>query len=164
MTAFLYNAPAGIKGDVSRIGESNVESVIQGSQFSAYGLPAVFNGSGQAIPFGAGNVAIDFQGILVRQAPAISGNALSGFDDTIPWLEALQGLMPRGYAMVKCAAGTPVRGGLVYIQITASGGVAVGEFRASSDGGNAVALLATQAEWATNGKDGDNLAEIRVRA
>ena len=164
MPAFLYNAPAGIKGDVSRAGESNVEPIMQGSQFPAYGAPVKYNGSGQAVPFAGGESATDFQGVLVRTAPAISGNINSGFDDTIPWLEQAQGNMVRGYAIVKCVTGTPVRGSVVYIQIVATGGFSLGDFRASADGGNTLALTVAQAEWASNGKDADGLAEIRVKA
>lgn len=164
-TSILYAAPAGVNGDVSRMGESNVEPILQGSQFSGYGQPAKFNSDGQAIPFSGGaETKTDFQGILVRGAPSQSGNTNQGLDNTTPWLEQAQGLLVRGYAIVKCVVGTPIRGGIVYIQIIAAGGYSVGDFRSTADGGNTVALDLSQAEWATNGKDADTLAEIRVKA
>ena len=161
---YLYNAPSGYAGDVTRSDETNVEPIkyASGQTPGSFGIPVVYNGSGEAIVWGGSNVAADFQGVLVREVPAIGGNALGGLSDVTPNVNQMLGNAVRGYVAVKCAAGTPVRGGIVYIQVTASGGVAVGEFRASSDGGNAVALSATQAEWASNGKDASNIAELRI--
>ena len=48
--SFLFNAPSGVVGDVTRADQSNVEPIMQGSQFAAYGAPVKLNGSGQAIP------------------------------------------------------------------------------------------------------------------
>ncbi len=164
-TAILYAAPAGVNGDVTRAGESNVEPIMQGSQFSGYGQPVKFDSNGQAIPYSGGaETGAEFQGILVRGAPSQSGNTNQGLDNTTPWLEQAQGLLVRGYACIKCVVGTPIRGGIVYIQIIAAGGYSVGDFRATDDGGNVIALDLAQAEWATNGKDADNLAEVRVKA
>ncbi len=163
-TSILYAAPAGVKGDISRAGESNVEPIMQGAQFPSYGQPVKFDSNGQAVPFSGGaETKVSFQGILVRGAPAQSGNTLQGLDDTIPWLEQAQGLLVRGYAIVKCVVGTPIRGGIVYLQIIAAGGYSVGDIRATADGGNTIALDLDQAEWATNGKDADGLAEVRVK-
>ena len=163
-TSILYAAPAGVLGDVSRAGESNVEPVLQGSQFSAYGQPVKFDGSGNAIPIDGGETKVDFQGILVRTAPSISGNTNQGLDDTIPWLSEPQGLLTRGYAIVKCKQGTPVRGGIVYFRITADTGKLVGDLEAVSDGAKSIALDLGQASWASNGVDADKLAEIRLKA
>ncbi len=162
--AFLYAAPVGVLGDVSRAGESNVEPIFQGSQFPAYGQPVKYNGSGQAIPFAGAETKADFRAILVRQAPAISGNTNQGFGDGLPWLQAVQGQLTRGYCVVKCTVGTPVRGGVVYIVINVAGGGVIGDFRSTADGGNTIALDLSQAQWATNGKDSDSLAEIRLLA
>lgn len=163
--SFLYAAPVGVLGDVSRAGESNVEPIMQGSQFPAYGQPVKYNGSGQAVPFSGGaEVKADFRGFLMRTAPAISGDTAQGFGDGLPYLKATQGLLTRGYGFVKCVTGTVVRGGIVYLQIIAAGGFAVGDVRATADGGNTIALDLSQAQWATNGKDADNLAEVRVLA
>lgn len=168
--AYLYQAPTGVPGDVTRTDVSNVEPV----KFASAACPAVFGfpvvlTAGAPTKWGGGSVAADFQGILVREVPAIAGSSASDseFTGTQPWFEQVLGMLVRGYCAVKCASGTPARGGLVYVQVTASGGVAVGEFRADSDGGNSVVLSTTQAEWASDGvgPDGEgntNIAEIRV--
>ena len=88
------------------------------------------------------------------------------FTGTIPNPVQPQGLLVRGYANVVCAVGTPARGGVVYAQIVASGGVPVGAFRADgTNGGNAIALTGTEVgnvTWATDGVDAGLNAEIRI--
>jgi len=167
MVSYLYQAPAGVPGDITRTDETNVEPAMLvatgGGVFAqAFGIPVKYVSGGIQQFNGGAEAATAFAGVLVRQAPGISGNALSGFSDTIPNPDQVQGLAVRGYVSVVCASGTPARGGTVYVQIIANGGVAVGAFRADSDGGNAVALTATQAEWASDGKDADGNAELRI--
>jgi len=170
MPAYLFQAPTGIAGDITRPDESNVEPAMLKANGSpatfpqAYGVPMVYETGGIGKWIGS-SVATDFAGVLVREVPGISGSTASDatFEPTVPNPDQPNGLCVRGYINVKCVAGTPVRGGTVYIQITANGGVNVGDLRADgTDGGNAVALTATQAEWATDGKDADNNAELRI--
>lgn len=161
-TSILKFAPVGVPGDVTRLQESNVESVMQGSQFPAFGAPAKYNGAGQVVPFSGGEATTDFVGFLTRMVPSISGNFNQGLNDTVPWLEALQGLLVRGYCVVTCTIGTPVRGGIVYARIVAASGKLVGDIEATADGSNNIALPLV--EFATNGKDSNNLCEIRYRA
>lgn len=161
-TSILKYAPAGVLGDCSRMSESNVEAIMQGSQFSGYGQPFKYDSAGKAIPFAGSETAADFKGVLLRMVPSISGNTSQGFSDTIPWLEALQGALVRGYGIVECKVGTPVRGGIVYVRVVAASPKAIGDFEATSDSSNSVAL--TNAEWASSGKDVNNLSEIRIRA
>jgi hypothetical protein len=168
--AYKFNAPVGVVGDVTRPDNSSVEPV----KFSETYVPTVFGFpvyyvAGEPRKWTTGLAATDFQGILVREVPSIAGSVDSDASAAggVPWFEQVMGLLVRGYAVVKCASGTPTRGGAVYVQITASGGVAVGEFRADSDGGNSVVLTATQATWESNGLGTDtegnvNLAEIRI--
>lgn len=163
--SYLFSAPAGVPGDITRPDESNVEPAnliaVSSVYAQAFGIPMVYAAGGIS-QVGSGNTAADFAGILIREVPSVSSNsdALTG---NVPNPDQPQGLMVRGYCSVICAAGTPARGGVVYMQITANGGVAAGSFRADgTDSGNAVALLAAQAEWATTGKDASNNAEIRV--
>jgi hypothetical protein len=168
MTSYLYQAPAGVAGDITRVDESNVEPanlIANGSPSTypqAYGIPVKYATGGVA-KFVTGDVAADFAGVLVREVPQISGNTNQGFDDTIPNPDQVTGVCVRGYVNVLCVVGTPARGGVVYVQSTANGGVAVGAFRADgTDSGNAVALSLTQASWASDGKDADNNAELRI--
>jgi hypothetical protein len=166
MTSYLYQAPAGVPGDVTRPDESNVEPAmlvaVSSVYAQAFGIPMKY-ASGGISQFASGDAATVFAGILIREAPSIAGSAAQGFDDAVPNPDQPQGLLVRGYASVKCVVGTPARGGVVYVQSVANGGVAVGAFRADgTDSGNAVALTLTQASWASDGKDADNNAEIRV--
>ena len=169
MPAFLFQAPAGFPGDITRIDESNVEPLkfAEADCPAVFGFPYVFDASGNPVKWSGSNVAADFAGILVREVPAEAGGVASdaSFEGQPLFSQPLGGLV-RGYMAVKCASGTPKRGGTVYVQVTANGGVAVGEFRADSDGGNSVALSSTQATWASNGvnstSDSLPIAEIRI--
>ena len=69
----------------------------------------------------------------------------------------------RGYVAVQCVYGTPTRGGSVYVRIVAtSNNETVGTFDATLDSSNNVVLSATQAEWASDGKDANNIAVLRI--
>ena len=166
MSAYLYSAPAGVPGDITRVDETNVEPaklVAASSVYAqAFGIPMKYVTGGIQQFNGGAEVAADFAGVLVREVPSISGNAAQGFDDTVPNPVTVQGLAVRGYVAVKCVAGTPVRGTAVYVQIVANGGVAVGAFRASADSSNTIQLTSPAVTWATDGKDADNNAEIRI--
>lgn len=164
--AYLYQAPAGVPGDISRTDETNVEPAmliaVASVYAQAYGIPMVY-ASGGISQYSSGKVAADFAGILARSAPEISGNLNAGFDDTVPNPDQPQNLVVRGYVYVKCAVGTPARGGVVWIRVVASTGHVIGDLETSDPGGGAgVALSLTQASWAVDGKDADLNTEIRI--
>lgn len=163
--AYLFQAPTGVPGDITRTDETNVEPAMLKAVSSvfaqAFGIPMKYVAGGIS-QWETGDAAADFAGVLVREVPSISGNANSGFSDTIPYPKVPQGLAVRGYVSVLCKVGTPARGGVVYIRTVAATGKAIGDFEADFDSGNNVALTTTQAEWATDGKDADNNAEIRI--
>ncbi len=168
--AYLKQAPIGFAGDITRVDESNVEPalLIDNTGYPVPGMGVKYATGGVSIP--SGDAATTFAGLLVREVPQIpnASSADASFDPATPWVKQVQGLMVRGYAVVICVAGTPVRGGVVYWQVTDHSGVKAGSFRADgTDSGNAVALLAAQAEWASDGVGPDgsgntNIAEIRV--
>lgn len=164
--AYLFTAPNGVAGDVTRSDETNVEPamlVAAGGVFAqAFGIPMKYVSGGIQQFNGGAETAPDFAGVLIREVPSISGNSNSGFTDDIPNSKQPAGLAVRGYVSVLCAHGTPARGGSVYVQIIANAGVGVGSFRADADGGNTILLTAAQAEWASDGKDADNNAELRI--
>lgn len=148
--SFLYQAPAGVPGDVSRPDESNVEPAMlvaaSGTFAQSYGIPVKYVTGGIQQYNGGGETAASFAGVLCRVAPAITGDTQQTFSADVPYSLVPQALCVRGYVSVICAAGTPVRGGVVYTQIVANAGIAVGAFRADgTDSGNAVALTAAQA-------------------
>jgi hypothetical protein len=166
MASFLKAVPAGIPGSVSRPDLANIEPAMLKAVSSvfaqAYGIPMAYVAGGIS-QFQGSNVAADFAGLLVREAPGISANTqLQGLNDNTPYPSVPQGLMVRGYMTVLCTIGTPARGGIVYIRTVAASGKAIGDLEATSDPGNNVALSAGQAEWASDGKDANNNAEIRV--
>lgn len=173
MPAYLKNAPAGVPGDITRVDESNVEPAMlvaaSGVFPAAVGIPMKYVTGGIQQFNGGGETAPDFAGVLIREVPGQAGSSADDavFNPLSPFSKQVQGLCVRGYVAVVCAAGTPARGGAVYIQIIANGGVGVGSFRATADGGNTVLLTATQAEWASDGLGSDgsgntNIAELRI--
>lgn len=161
MTAYLYNYPSGVVGDVSRLQDSVVEPVMLGEAFTAFGKPFKFNSSGQAINIAASDTAAVFKGIITRVVPAISGNTVETFAGGIPNQDAPNGALREGFGIVLCAIGTPVKGGIVYMRVVADTGKFVGDLEATADGSNNVALAGV--EWATNGKDASNIAEIYIK-
>lgn len=164
MAAYLYQAPAGVAGDVTRPGESNVEPamlIAAGGTFAQkFGIPMKYVSGGIQQFNGGAEAPGDFAGILVREVPSISGSVTAGLTDNIPNSLQVQGLLVRGYVSVLCTSGTPARGGAVYVQTVASGGINVGEFRTTDDGSNAILL--DNVEFAVDGKDSSNNTEIRV--
>ncbi len=168
--AYLFNAPSGVPGDITRADETSVEPAMlieAGSPpaFAAkFGIPMKY-ATGGISQIVTGDDATVFQGILGRGAPSLAGSIDSDSDLTggVPNPDQPQNFIVRGYVSVVCIAGTPVRGGVVYMQVTAHSGAVPGDLRADgTDSGNAVALTNAQASWATDGKDADNNAELRV--
>ena len=165
--SYTYSAPNGVPGDVTRPDESNIEPAMLVAASTVYaqafGIPMKYVAGGVQQFNGGAETAPDFCGVLIREVPQQAAIGDTGqFTGTLPNPVQPQGLLVRGYVSVICAHGTPARGGVVYVQIIANAGVAVGSFRADSDGGHAIALTATQAEWATDGLDANGNAELRI--
>lgn len=164
--AYLRQAPTGVPGAITRPDESNVEPAmlvaVSAVYAQAFGIPMGYV-SGGISQFSSGGLATAavFAGVLVREVPSISGSVTAGLTDNIPNPDQVQGLLVRGYINVKCVYGTPARGGLVYIRVTASSGHVIGDWDATSDADNVVLTLA-QASWASDGKDANSNAELRV--
>jgi hypothetical protein len=164
MPSYLYSAPAGVPGAVTRAQETNIEPAMlvaaSAVYAQAFGIPLKYTTGGVQQFNGGAETAADFAGILVREVPSIGGSATQGFNDAVPNPLQVQGMAVRGYINVICARGTPVRGSNVFVQTVANGGIAVGAFCATDDGSNAIEL--TNATWASDGKDADSIAEIRI--
>ena len=163
MASYTYRMPSGVVGSVTRSLDSTVEAAFLNASkpVLTFGAPVKLVG-GKAEPFEAGDDANDFYGVLTRVAPSISGSTAQTFASQVPNTDTAQGIATRGYVNVLCKIGTPVRGGIVYVRVVAATGKAIGDFEAIADGVNNVAL--TDAVWAIDGKDGDNITEIRIRA
>lgn len=165
--SYLFSAPNGVAGDLTRVDESNVEPAnllaISSVFPQAYGLAMVY-GTGGVQAWQASNVAADFAGSLVREVPSIAG-AVTGsdtFTGNVPNPVQPNGLCVRGYMSVVCQHGTPVRGGVVYVCIAASAGRVIGGFESGADGSNNIALSTTQATWASDGVDAFLNGELRI--
>lgn len=171
MVSYLYASPSGVPGDVTRVDDSNVEPVMLASPFpSNYGLPMKYAaGSGGApegvTPMIAADTAAVFCGILVRAVPGISGsNTNESFDTFQPNSAEPQGLLVRGYCSVFVQAGSPVRGQVVGLVQTASGGHLAGQFEVATTGNN-IPLSGTvvgNVTWAADGVDSNGYGEIRI--
>lgn len=164
MVSYLYTAPAGVIGDVSRPGESNVEPIFLITPFPAnYGV-AMIASTGGATPYAGGAVS-GVIGLLTRAAPGISqSNSAEAVNTFDPNETEVQGLMVRGYATIFVNAGTPVRGTPVGIVNTGSGGHPQGAFEVATTGNN-LPLSATVVgnwTWASDGVDANGNAEIRI--
>lgn len=165
--ALLYQAPAGVIGDVTRVDETNVEPAMLVAASTVYaqgfGIPVKYVAGGIQQFNGGAEAPADFAGVLIREVPSIAGSAAQGLTDSIPDPTQVQGFAVRGYVSVKSwGSAAVVRGGSVFVQTVASGGVPVGAFRPDDDGSNAIELTLTQASWATDGKDADGIAELRI--
>lgn len=163
MTAYLYRAPAGIPGSITRTDLSAVEPGYLDSTGTptAFGVPVKIV-AGKFQLMGLTSVAADFYGVLARIAPSISGtNQDEVLGTATPWAKQMQSILTRGYINVTCLQGTPARNGGVYVRVVDGGvGKPVGAFEAVADGVNSVLL--TGVIWATTGKDSSNNAELRV--
>ena len=160
--AFLYGTPAGVAGSVSRPLDSEVESIELGATPpTQYGSVLIMESgsTGKYVTVTGATVAADIKGFLVRSVPNISGGIDNTFSSGTPNASYFQGRLTRGYVKVACTVGTPVKGGIVYVRVVATTGKLVGDLEASSDTTNSV--IVTGAEWAINGKDGNNVTEIR---
>lgn len=142
MTAFLYRAPAGVAGDVSRPDDTVVESALLNADKvpAAFGLPVKMT-SGKIEKIEAGDDAADFYGILTRIAPSISGDTSQLFASGVPNADSVQGVAVRGCVHALCKIGTPARNGSVHMRVVADTGKAIGDLEATSDVGAAGAAV-----------------------
>jgi hypothetical protein len=166
MVSYLKNAPVGFPGDITRSDKSTVEPAMLVALTAVYAQrfgEAMRYVTGGIQQWTTGLTKADFKGVLVREVPSVSGSTASGFDDSVPRPEQVQGLLTSGYIAVKCTDGTPARGGIVYVRIVADTDRPIGAFEAAADGGNSVALDFQQASWASDGVDADGMAELRVQ-
>lgn len=166
MTSYLYQAPSGVPGDISRPDKSDVEPAFLITPFPANFGVAMKNVAGGITPFAAADAAAVFAGILSRAAPGISQSSSNEVVGTFqPNQVEVNGLCIRGYIMVKLnGGGTPVRGAAVGIVQTASGGHPAGAFEVATTGNNIplTATLVGNVTWASDGVDADGNAEIRI--
>lgn len=118
--AILYRMPYGIPGDVTRQSQATIEAQIYGATaFPGFGLFGKI-ASGKFVPVGADDTAADVYGLLVRPFPIQGANASDPLGTAVPPTKGAADVLRRGYATVKCNAGTPALGGKVYIRVAAA--------------------------------------------
>lgn len=162
MVSFLYRAPSGVAGDITRPFDVIVESgALNPAQApAAFGLPVKLV-SGVFEKIASGDAATVFAGILSRVVPAIAGDTAQTMASGTPNVTAVQSIVVSGYVNVLCPIGTPVRGGIVYMRVTAASGKFVGDLEATAD--STLNVVLPTVTWATGGKDSANIAEIRIK-
>lgn len=165
MTAYLYQSPSGVPGDVTRVDDSLIEPVMLITPFPANFGVAMKYVPGGVTPFAAADTASLFAGILARAVPGISqSNVNEAVNVFQPNQSEPNGLCVRGYVNVFVNAGTPVRGQVVGIVQTASGGHPAGSFEVATTGNN-IPLSGTvvgNVTWAADGVDSFGNGEVRI--
>lgn len=164
--AFTFRMGAGFPGDVNRTHPASIVAglIDQANPVRLFGDPVLGNGANGYRGFQLTDTAtpVLIQGVAVRPYPTqqTSGGMSSSFGTGAPALNQPIDVLEHGFIMAKCNYGTPVKGGAVYVRITASATVHVlGGFEGQSDTTNSV--LVTNAEWA-GPPDASGIAEIRV--
>lgn len=165
MTSYLYQAPSGVPGDITRVDDSLVEPAMLITPFPANFGVAMKYVAGGITPFAAADTASLFCGILARAVPGISQSSVNEAVNVFqPNQSEPNGLCVRGYVSVLVNAGTPVRGQLVGIVQTASGGHPAGAFEVATTGNN-IPLSGTvvgNVTWASDGVDSFGNGEVRI--
>lgn len=159
---FLTRALSGFAGDITRPDATDVEAGVLNATTPplAFGVPVKVV-SGQFHRIAASDAATVFYGILARSVPSIAGDTAETFAAGTPNVRQVANIVRRGYVNVVCFGATvPGRGGAVHMYTTAANGRAVGDLVAAADGSNTVVL--TGVTWAVDGRDANNIAEIRI--
>lgn len=146
MTAYVYSAPVGVLGDVTRKTETWIEQSLvtkTAANRPAYGDPVKADATGNIEKMVGTDSADEFLGFFIRQVP-VAGVPGGGYDPA-----KVQGYAKHGYVCVKCGTGTPVKGGDVYV-------LSDGTLSTTTD----TDAVKISAKWAINGKDADDLTEV----
>ena len=148
----------GYAGSFSRQPDTIIDTHPAGGAI-AFGGAVVYSGGAVTAP-GASATAADFVGVAVRETKSAT-NYLDQNEGSYVQYDAVP-VLKRGCVNVICQNGTPALDGTVYVRVAENAsipGAVVGGFEAAADGSNSIAL--TNAKW-KGGKDGNNVAEIRI--
>lgn len=171
-TAIAFRMGAGVAGDVNRGHPSSIQPCIidAASPPLQYGTPVVIDAASQGVrPIGAGdNALIDIWGVTTRPYPIQQSTTSNSYGEApyggagVPALQPID-VLRGGYIMVpvNILAGSPVKGGAVFIWYAASGGGHVqGGFEGAATGGSTLALSGAYS-W-NNAPDSNNIAELVI--
>lgn len=141
--AFTYRMPAGIPGAINRSATATVESaVLDTTNYpTAYGLAGTIDATSHNFRHATtGDTASTNFSLYVRPYPT-GPNVNDPLGTSTPPTSGVANTLKRGYMTVNVAYGTPVKGGTVYVRITANGGrTTLGAIEAQSDTTYSVAL------------------------
>lgn len=158
---FTQRMPAGVAGGLSRPDEATVETQAMDTNApaTAFGQAVRIVDGKVAAPIAA-TTADDIYGLVVRVWPNISGQLGTSFTDGAPNPTEPVPVLVRGYMSVVCGAGTPAKGGAVYVRVASpTAGKPLGGLEAAEDGANTIVL--TNAIF-TGPMDSNNITEIRL--
>ena len=154
----------GYPGQISRHGDevSRTRPVKVETADVKFGAPVVQNSDGSVQLFGASNVAADFAGVAMRKVKSATIYPSQNFG--LYKAEEPCDVLERGGVIVECKWGTPSVGATVYVRTavvsgTSPAGAAIGDFGASNESGNCVAL--TNCKWSSDA-DARNCAELTI--
>ena len=159
-----YAAPSGVAGSISRSGDYDAPTVMLSATNTptSFGSPITLSTTGQAQKVTSAASSTSLKGLLVRSVPNYSGSTGdTSFTTNTPNATYPHGRLTRGYMHVACPTGTPVAGGAVYIRVVTAGSKAIGDIEATADGSNN--FVWSNVEWAANGKDANNIAELKLK-
>lgn len=123
-----------------------------------FGDPVILNSDNTYSKFGAGNTAVQFAGIAVREVKQ-STDYFSTAGAYLPGTSA--DVITRGAVVVTCNAGTPTAGGKVYVRTVANGAnTIIGGFEAAADSTNTVEI--TNAKFTTGKMDSNKCVEVTI--
>lgn len=141
-TVFITRMPAGIPGDVVNKETAKIEPNIMDSTtpVTLYGVPVKME-SEKIKPIEAADTASEVYGFSVRPFP-IQPTANAALSVAVPPTNMPLDVLRSGYLSVKNNAGTPAKGGAVYVRVVSSGLDAqpIGGIEAAADGSDCVAI------------------------
>lgn len=154
----------GYPGSISRHGDevSRTRPVKVETDNIKFGAPVIQNTDGSVQLFGASNVAADFAGVAMRKVKSATIYPYQNFG--FYSAEEPCDVLERGGVIVECKWGTPTVGATVYVRTavvsgTSPAGAAIGDFGASNEAGNCVAL--TNCKWSSD-VDARGCAELTI--
>lgn len=145
--AFPFRMGAGFAGDVNRTHPCSIlpNLINTVTPPTAYGQAVVNDGANAVRPLAAAdNGLTTIWGVTVRPFPIqqAAGGAAAAFGSIAPPVSGVIDVLLSGIIMVKLNAGSPVKGGAVFVWCAATNGVHIqGGFEMVAGGGNNTAAL-----------------------
>lgn len=156
--------PHGFAGSYARQPDSIINTrPAGGTDQIPFGAPLKYDAEGAVILMGAGDTAVQFAGVAVREVKSALSYLEQGAGAYAPG-EAVP-MLQRGTVNVKCHNGVPKLGGPVFVRVTANSSIPtpVGGFETSTGSAPSGTVQLTGCQWA-GPADADGIAELRIFA